>query len=114
MSKLKATNVAVVGLALLVNQGCSSTHSSVEQLSDNTFEITVSGLSKDGKVVLERHVLNKASELCEPNKYKFKATGLGQKISFSGMTNAPSNGTWYGNHSNSIQAVATVVCVDAQ
>lgn len=97
-------------LSLFTFVGCSSTNSSFEKLSDSEYRITVIGPSKDGKFALETSLLAKASELCSPRSFHLKNTRLGEKISYSGISLAKTSGSWHGNESDSMQAVATAVC----
>ena len=101
---------SVFCLVVLAITGCANTHSSYEEVSTNEFKITASGPADDGKAILEKVILKKASELCKHTGFKLKATGLGEDITFSGITEQPTKGSWHGNSSNTIQAVATVIC----
>jgi predicted component of type VI protein secretion system len=100
----------VLCFSLITFVGCSSIDSSFEKLSDSEFRITVTGLSKEGKPTLESNLLAKASALCSPRSFSLKHSGLGEKISYSGVSAAKTSGSWHGNESQSIRAVATVVC----
>jgi len=97
-------------LVLFAFAGCSSIDSSVEKLSDSEFRITVIGPSKQGKSALETKLLAKASELCKPRSFDLKHTGLGEKITYTGVSAGANSGSWHGNSSQSIQAIATIVC----